>query len=232
MPMTPTPSALRDIPAATVSRLPTYLRALHSAAARGVTTVSSGQLASAAGVLPTQLRKDLSHLGSHGVRGVGYDVALLITEITRALGLGRAWPVAIVGMGNLGRALTAYSGFGTEGFHVVAVLDRDPALVGERVAGLTVRHIDELPTLVAELGIAIGVLATPADGAQAAADALVAAGIEAILTFAPAALALPPGVSLRRVDLATELHVLAFLRHGGAGIGASVSDLAKVGVAG
>ena len=94
MPMTPSPSAHRDIPAATVSRLPTYLRALHSAAARGITTVSSGQLASAAGVLPTQLRNDLSHLGSHGVRGVGYNVARLITEIARALGLGRAWPVA------------------------------------------------------------------------------------------------------------------------------------------
>ncbi|MBK8468554.1 MAG: redox-sensing transcriptional repressor Rex [Candidatus Phosphoribacter sp.] len=208
--MTPLPSH-RDIPAATVTRLPVYLRALHAVATRGVTRVSSEELAIDAGVRSTQLRKDLSHLGSHGVRGVGYDVGRLTAELTSALGLNRAWPVAIVGMGNLGRALAAYGGFATEGFHVVALLDRDHAIVGERIGELTVTAMSRLPGLVRELGIAIGVIATPAASAQLAADALVSAGVEAILTFAPVALTLPERVSTRSVDLATELHVLAFL---------------------
>ncbi len=202
----------RDIPAATVARLPVYLRALHEIARSGGSRVSSGQLAAASGVLASQLRKDLSHLGSHGVRGVGYAVGLLIAELTAALGLTRTWPVAIIGMGNLGRALAAYSGFATEGFDVVALLDRDPAIVGEVISDLPVRAVDELPTLVPALGIAIGVIATPAASAQEVADALVAAGVHAVLTFAPTPVHVPAGVSVRRVDLATDLHVLAFLR--------------------
>ncbi len=213
--MTTQPSARRDIPAATVSRLPVYLRALHDAASQGVNGVSSEELAAAAGVRPTQLRKDLSHLGSHGVRGVGYDVGRLTAELTSALGLNRTWPVAIVGMGNLGRALAAYSGFATEGFDVAALLDHDPAIVGERVGDLVVSAMPDaagLAELVGRLGIAIGVIATPPGSAQAVADALVGAGVEAVLNFAPVALTLPSHISVRGVDLATELHVLAFLR--------------------
>jgi len=202
----------RDIPAATVSRLPVYLRALQDCARRGVTRVSSEELAARAGVRPTQLRKDLSHLGSHGVRGVGYDVARLIAELSSALGLHHAWPVAVVGMGNLGRALAAYSGFATEGFHVVALFDRDPEVVGEIIGGHAVLPMSELVPAATRLGIAIGVIATPAGSAQDVADALVSAGVRAILNFAPAALSLPEGVTSRSVDLATELHVLAFMR--------------------
>lgn len=210
----------RDVPAATVARLPVYLRALHDAATRGVATVSSEALAAASGVRPTQLRKDLSHLGSHGVRGVGYDVGGLTAELTAALGLTRTWPVAIVGMGNLGRALAAYSGFATEGFDVVALLDADPLLVGERVQGIAIAVMTELPRLVTELRVAIGVIATPPQAAQQVADALVAAGVEAVLNFAPTAITVPSHVSLRSVDLATELNVLAFLRlHGEPGTG-------------
>jgi redox-sensing transcriptional repressor len=202
----------REIPVVTVSRLPVYLRALADFASRGVTSVSSVELAKAAGVRSTQLRKDLSHLGTYGVRGVGYDVGHLRTEIATTIGLHEHWPVAIVGMGNLGRALAAYAGFATEGFDIVAVLDRDPAVVGETVCGLTVSGMPDLPSLVSRQGIAIGVVATPAGSAQEAADALVAAGVRAILNFAPVALAVPLGVTLRQVDLATELHILAFHR--------------------
>ena len=235
--MTMHPLERRDIPAATVTRLPIYLRSLQDLASRGVTGVSSDELAAAAGVRSTQLRKDLSHLGSHGVRGVGYDVGHLTAQLAHALGVTRIWPVAIVGMGNLGRALAAYSGFATEGFDVVAVLDRDPTIVGERVGELTVLPMTALPRLVEEHGIAIGVLATSPSGAQEATDALVAAGVEAILTFAPVALTVPPTVSVRRVDLATELHVLAFLRQPDAGVipssrGTTRAGSTKVGRAG
>lgn len=210
--MSAIPKTDRDIPAATVARLPVYLRSLHGVAARGITRVSSTELATASGVLSTQLRKDLSHLGSHGVRGVGYDVARLTAEIAKALGLNRAWPVAIVGMGNLGRALAAYSGFATEGFDVVALLDHDPAVIGERIGTLTVADSARLPELVPALGLEIGVIATPASSAQQVGEALVAAGIEAVLNFAPTALTLPDNVSVRSIDLAADLHVLAFLR--------------------
>lgn len=201
----------RGVPDATVARLPGYLRALTAFVDRGITSVSSEELATAAGVSPAKLRKDLSHLGSYGVRGVGYDVARLAEEITDVLGLARDWPVAIVGMGNLGRALAAYRGFATRGFKVVAVLDHDARLVGLRTAGHAVQPMSALPRLVADEGLAIGVIATPPGSAQLVADQLVAAGVRSILNFAPQVLSVPPGVDVRKVDLATELQILAFL---------------------
>ncbi|MEI2764988.1 MAG: redox-sensing transcriptional repressor Rex [Dermatophilaceae bacterium] len=210
--MTPQQPRARDIPVATVSRLPDYLRALATFAARGTSSLSSDMLAAAAGVRPTQLRKDLSHLGSHGVRGVGYDVARLTFEIGEVLGLARRYPVVIVGMGNLGRALAAYSGFSGEGFSVAGLVDRDPALVGESVGGVVVSGMPDLPALVRGLHGVVGVVATPPASAQEAVDALVSAGVDAILNFAPGALTVPDGVVLRRVDLATELRVLTYLR--------------------
>lgn len=210
--MSADPAIRRDIPDATVARLPEYLRALTDIAERGVSCVSSEELAAASGVRPTQLRKDLSHLGSYGVRGVGYEVEHLAVQISRALGFSEDWPVAIVGMGNLGRALAAYSGFVTGGFRVAALFDDDPALAGERMAGLAVTAMADLDRVVAAERISIGVIATPAASAQQACDALVAAGVESILNFAPVALVVPPQVHVRRVDLGTELHVLAFHR--------------------
>ncbi|MCA0336355.1 MAG: redox-sensing transcriptional repressor Rex [Actinobacteria bacterium] len=201
----------RGLPDATVARLPGYLRALTALVDARVASVSSDELASAAGVSPAMLRKDLSQLGSYGVRGVGYDVAHLAAEISEVLGLARDWPVAIVGMGNLGRALAAYRGFSTRGFRVVAVLDYDERLVGLRAAGHTVRAMADLPALVRDEGLAIGVIATPPESAQAVADQLVAAGVRSILNFAPSVLTVPPEVDLRKVDLATELQILAFL---------------------
>jgi redox-sensing transcriptional repressor len=204
------PVLRREIPDATVARLPEYLRSLSRLAEDGVLSVSSEELAAAVGVRSAQLRKDLSHLGSYGVRGVGYEVETLALEISRALGLTEDWPVAIVGMGNLGHALASYSGFVTKGFRIVALFDDDPALAGETVVGVPIRPLADLPLCHAADPIAIGVIATPAGAAQAVYDTLVEAGVRSILNFAPAVLAVSDGVDVRRVDLSTELQILAF----------------------
>lgn len=208
--MTADPALRREIPDATVARLPEYLRTLSALAEDGVPSVSSEELAAAVGVRSAQLRKDLSHLGSYGVRGVGYDVETLALEISRALGLTVDWPVAIVGMGNLGRALSSYSGFVTKGFRIVALFDDDPAMAGELVLGLPIRPLAELTRSHAADPIDIGVIATPASAAQTVCDALVGAGITSILNFAPSVLSVPGGVDVRRVDLSIELQILAF----------------------
>src|SRR3989442_10676054 len=166
----------RAIPEATVGRLPVYLRALIEMAEGGTTTISSGDLAEAAGVNAAKVRKDLSYLGSYGTRGVGYDVDYLLHEISRELGLTRDWPVAIVGIGNLGRALANYRGFGARGFRIVALVDADQELVGNAVGELTIEPIAALGSIVAERKIAIGMIATPAPVAQEVADLLVEAG--------------------------------------------------------
>ncbi len=193
-----------------MARLPGYLRALTALARDEVASVSSEELAAAAGVSSAMLRKDLSHLGSYGVRGVGYDVEHLASEIAAVLGLTQDWPVAIIGMGNLGRALAAYRGFAERGFRVIALLDRDAKVVGEEVADQVVRPMTDLARLVADDGLAVGVIATPPEGAQQACDELVSAGIRSILNFAPGVLTVPDGVTVRTVDLSTELQILAF----------------------
>jgi redox-sensing transcriptional repressor len=203
-------TSARSIPEATVGRLPVYLRVLVDMAASGATTVSSETLAEAAGMNSAKVRKDLSHLGSYGTRGVGYDVAYLIHQIRRELGLTQHWSIVIVGVGNLGHALANYKGFAERGFRVAALVDADPAKVGERIGDLTVRSPDELPELVRQHDAAIGVIATPPGAVQDVADRMVAAGIRSILNFAPATMSVPPGVSVRKVDLAVELQILAF----------------------
>jgi redox-sensing transcriptional repressor len=205
-----TENGQHGIPEATVNRLPVYLRALYALADRGISTVSSEELAAAAGVNSAKLRKDLSHLGSYGTRGVGYDVEYLVYQVSRALGLTQNWPVVIVGAGNLGRALAHYGGFVTRGFRIEAVLDTDPFLVGGNVSGVAVRHVNELETVVTTKHIAIGVIAVPVGAAQAVCDRLVAAGVTSILNFAPLVLNVPEGVDVRKVDLSIELQILAF----------------------
>ncbi|MFI7691501.1 redox-sensing transcriptional repressor Rex [Nonomuraea sp. NPDC049655] len=200
----------RGIPEATVARLPLYLRALHGMAERGVATVSSEDLAVAAGVNSAKLRKDLSHLGSYGTRGVGYEVEYLVYQISRELGLTQDWAVAIVGVGNLGRALANYGGFVSRGFRVAALFDADPEVVGDTIAGLNVEHIDELEAVIKRRGVSIVVLATPAAAAQEVCDRVVAVGVTSILNFAPVVLAVPDTVDVRKVDLSIELQILAF----------------------
>lgn len=203
-------SESRRIPEATVARLPVYLRSLLELAEAKVATISSERLAEMAGVNAAKVRKDLSYLGSYGTRGVGYDVEYLLFQMSRELGLTHDWPVVIVGIGNLGQALANYAGFTERGFPVAALVDADPSKVGVAIGDLTVRHLDDLPDLVAEHGIAIGIVATPADAAQAVADKLVAAGVRSVLNFAPAVISVAPGASLRKVDLAVELQILSF----------------------
>jgi redox-sensing transcriptional repressor len=198
------------IPEATVARLPVYLRALYGLAERGISTVASEELAAAAGVNSAKLRKDLSHLGSYGIRGVGYDVDYLVYQVSRTLGLTQDWPVVIVGAGNLGRALANYGGFVSRGFTIAAMLDCDPTIVGSRIARLIVRHVDDLESVVTRHKVSIGVIATPAGSAQGVCDRLVTAGVTSILNFAPLVLSVPEGVDVRKVDLSIELQILAF----------------------
>ncbi|WP_239333915.1 redox-sensing transcriptional repressor Rex [Frankia sp. CiP3] len=202
--------ARSPVPAATVARLPLYLRVLTSLADRGVHTVSSETLASAAGVTSAKVRKDLSHLGSYGTRGVGYGVALLLGRIAAELGLTEDRSVLLVGVGNLGHALAGYGGFQSRGFRVVALLDVDPCRIGESIGGVVVSPLDELEALVEGNRVTIGVICTPAVAAQAVCDRLVAAGVTSILNFAPIVLSVPVGVDVRKVDLAVELQILSF----------------------
>jgi redox-sensing transcriptional repressor len=200
----------RDIPEATVARLPVYLRALTALADGGTQTCSSEELAAAAGVNSAKLRKDLSYLGSYGTRGVGYDVEYLRFQIAREIGVTQDWPVVIVGIGNLGHALANFSGFRSRGFRIVALLDADTELQTKEIGGVTVRPFSDLEKIVAEQGVAIGVISVPAHAAQAVADRMVASGISSILNFAPTVLSVPPGVDVRKVDLSIELQILAY----------------------
>jgi redox-sensing transcriptional repressor len=199
----------RPVPKVTVQRLPVYLRCLENLPP-GQERVASDQLAESAGVLAAKIRKDLSYLGSHGVRGVGYDVERLKHEIRMELGLLEDWAVVIVGMGNLGRALSNYDGFGKRRFEVVGLFDNDPKKVGTTRGGIKVEGMRSLKKVVAATGARIGIITTPASSAQEVADAMAAAGIKSILNFAPTVLKVPEGVEVRRVDLATELQVLTY----------------------
>jgi len=193
-----------------VGRLAIYLRVLTTLAETDTATVSSESLSAAAGVNPATLRKDLSYLGSYGVRGVGYDVGLIGGQIQTTLGLDQSRAVALIGVGHLGQALAGYAGFASRGFRIVALLDTDPAVVGTTLRGLRVHHVVELADLVASESIAIAVIAVPAAAAQQVCDILVGAGVTSILNFAPCVLSVPTHVDVRKVDLAAELQILSF----------------------
>lgn len=209
-------ASLRAIPDATVARLASYLHVLSGWGRRdlvppsGAPVISSEELAKLAGVNPAKLRKDLSHLGSHGIPGVGYDVATLLGALECALGAREVYPVAIVGIGHLGSALAGHRGFSGRGFPVRALLDANPRRIGEIVAGVPVADVRQAVTVCREAGVVIGVIATPQHAAQEVADVLLAAGVRSILNFSPGALAVPDDVVVRQVDFALELHMLAF----------------------
>jgi redox-sensing transcriptional repressor len=200
----------RAVPAATIARLPLYLRALVTLEDSGVETVSSEQLAAEAGVTSAKLRKDLSYLGSYGRRGVGYGVAELRAHIEHEMGLTRELPVVIIGVGNLGHALAGYGGLSGRGFEVVGLVDVDQRVVGREIDGVVVRHLDDLEHVVCDQDGCIGILAVPGPAAQDVTDRLVAVGVRSILTFAPVSLSVPDGVQVRKVDLGVELQILAY----------------------
>ncbi len=193
-------------------RLPVYQRILAELVRTNVATVSSEQLATLAKVNAAKVRKDLSLLGSFGTRGTGYDPTFLITQIERALGVDKDWPIAVVGIGNLGRALTNSQGFASRGFNVTALFDVDPNVIGEEIKGLRVRHMQEIASLRSTERPAIGVITTPGWAAQEVADLLVKVGVTSLLNFAPRVLTVPSYVHLRYVDLSIELQVLGFYR--------------------
>lgn len=203
-------SPRRRIPEAALSRLPLYLRVLGELSSEGTPQVSSDQLAGLTGMNAAKVRKDLSYLGSYGTRGVGYDVAYLMYQIQRELGLNHDWPIVIVGAGNLGQALANYGGFTERGFSIAGVFDTDATKIGGVVGGARVRHLDDLSKVVQAKNVSIGVLATPSESAQEAANRLVRAGVGSILNFAPVVLSVPRGVSVRKVDLAGELQILSY----------------------
>lgn len=193
-----------------MSRLPLYLRSLQELEEEGMTTVSSERLAESAGVNAAKVRKDLSYFGSYGTRGVGYEVEYLLRHIRQVLGLTHDWPCVIVGLGNLGQALANYAGFSDRGFVISALVDADPAKVGTELYGVTISDVADLGSLVRDLDITIGIIATPAHAAQDVADRLVEAGVTSILNFAPTTIVTPAGIVVRKVDLAVELQILSF----------------------
>jgi redox-sensing transcriptional repressor len=199
-----------DISPLTVNRLSLYLQCLRRLQEASTRRVSSKELAGRFQLSATQIRKDLAHFGEFGIRGVGYDVDQLAARLTSLLGLERRRGLVIVGMGNLGSALSRYFGFNHGCFEVVAGVDNDPAVVGRRVGGFVVRHSRELAAAVRESGAEVGILAVPAEAAQENYDALVAAGVSAVLNFAPARIRPVPRVPLKDVDLRIYLEEIAF----------------------
>ena len=198
-----------SVPQAVVSRLSLYLRELQQLLRNEQETISSTKLGRALGFTDAQVRKDLAFFGQFGYPGLGYRCEELVTEIKRILGTDRSWPVAIVGIGNLGRALLGYRGFGQKGFEVVAAFDTDERVVGETIEGTQVYHVDELARIAKERELKLGVVAVPAAAAQGVADMLVAAGVEGILNFSPVTLD-DKKVGVVAVDLAIELEQLTF----------------------
>ena len=197
------------VPAAVVSRLSLYLRELQQLLRSGAATTSSTQLGRALGFTDAQVRKDLAYFGAFGYPGLGYRCEELISEIKRILGTDRRWPLVIVGIGNLGRALLGYRGFRQQGFEVVAAFDQDESVVGTEVEGTPVHHVDALKAFAAENEVRLGGVAVPAAAAQEVADLLVESGVEGLLNFSPATLD-DSKVSVVSVDLAIELEQLTF----------------------
>lgn len=198
-----------NLPAAAVERLPRYLRCLELLPPSQV-TISSKELARLCSLNAPGVRKDLSHLGSAGMRGVGYFVDELADRIRRRLGLTEERAVAVIGVGNLGSALANYGGLGNRGFRIAGLYDADPAKIGRRIGGVAVRRLDQLPKDAGKNGISVGIIAAPAAAAQEIADLLCENGVPSILNFAPVVLNVPEGVHLRQVDVATELQILGF----------------------
>jgi redox-sensing transcriptional repressor len=200
----------KQAPKAVVNRVCLYLRQLELFQRQGQSTISSSQLGAALGINDAQVRKDLAFFGQFGYPGIGYRIEGLIGELRRVLGIDRDWPIALIGLGNLGRALLKYKHFRRRGFHIVALFDNDTHKVGLKVDGLIVQSIEKLPEFAATHPIRLAVLSVPADVAQSVADQIVACGIPGILNFAPTTLNVPPSISVVAVDLSVQLEHLAY----------------------
>jgi redox-sensing transcriptional repressor len=198
------------IPEMTVRRLSVYTRCLQQLEEDGVKTVSSQELAERFNFNSAQVRKDLAYFGEFGVRGIGYYVAGLKAELQKILGLDREWPVALVGLGNLGAALFHYKGFAKQGFRIAAIFDDDPAKWGQAEGGIPIMPMRDLPKEVKARNLQIAIVAVPAESAQSVTEKLVAAGIKAILNFASGRIKAAKDVRLKNVDLAIELESLSF----------------------
>ena len=206
----PAPPADVQVPKAVISRLSLYLRELQHLVRDGSQRTSASPLGRRLGLSDAQVRKDLAYFGHFGHPGIGYRCDDLIHAIRKILGTDRDWPVAMVGTGNLGRALLGYKGFSHQGFRIVAAFDIDPQRVGATIEGVRAFHLDRLDEVAGEKGIKLGMIAVPAAAAQSVADQLVAAGIEGVVNFAPVTITLPDHVRKVGVDLAIELEQLSF----------------------
>lgn len=201
-----------DIPRKTVYRLSLYQRCLNRLREDGEETVSSDDLARAAGVKPTQLRKDLAHIGQFGTRGLGYSVTTLCDAISGVMGMTVPQPIVLVGVGNLGSALLRYGGFHKEGFEIIAAFDADPvhAKASRDQVGVPIHDVRDLGAYVSQYDVRMAIIAVPESAGQEVADILVASGVQAILNFSPTVLKLPDEVVVNQVDLAAELRSLSF----------------------
>lgn len=200
----------RKVSDSTVRRLSSYLRILEQETLHGRSTLSSGELARASGTTAAQVRKDLSLFGSFGKRGTGYGIPELTGELRRILGLGHTWRVALLGAGRIGSALFDYGEFRARGFNIVAVLDNDPAKVGEPWGPVVIRHVDDLESTVSELNVDTAILAVPAGAAPGLAQRAAAAGVRGILNFAPVQLQLSDAIPVQNVNVVTELEALSY----------------------
>jgi redox-sensing transcriptional repressor len=198
------------VPNPAVKRLSLYLRQLESFKRKERRTISSKQLGESLNLTDAQVRKDLAYFGQFGHPGIGYRVDDLIGQVKRILGTDKVWNVLLVGAGNLGRALMAYKGFNAKGFRLTHVFDANPQVAGKRVAQFTVQPMGELEETIQRHQVRLGMIAIPADNAQAVVDQLVAAGIRGILNFAPTSVTVPPHIALNAVDLSVQLEQLSF----------------------
>ncbi|HDQ39514.1 MAG TPA: redox-sensing transcriptional repressor Rex [Desulfonatronum sp.] len=203
-------SKSKHIPRATIQRLAIYLQVLDALDNENVEVISSERLAAACDVNPSQIRKDLAYFGEFGVRGVGYNVPKLIQSIKESLGTDRIWRVALIGVGNLGRSLLRYQGFLKRGFQIVAAFDCDPFKIGDTVAGLEVMCPRRMKEHVRDLHIEIGIITTPAERAQRAANHLIEADIRCILNFAAARIQVPEHIYVEYVDFFHHMYALTF----------------------
>lgn len=203
-------SSKSRIPEKTITRLSIYLRCLEELVGDEMTAVSSQQLAERFGLNSAQVRKDLAYFGQFGVRGLGYYTGRLKRNLELILGLNQKWEVALVGLGNLGSALLNYRGFQQRGFRILVAFENDPGKVGRRVGRVPVYHVQKLVPILRRRNIRMAVIAVPASAAQAVADGLVAAGVNAILNFAPTQLSVPREVKVQNVDLSVMLKTLSF----------------------